>query len=121
MRSVGCFVTHSWLEFHIRNFVLRSSNSCNTILVDQQTNAKLISYVWKTGIRALVDEKKVVQRETLKHCIKKIMEGCEEMKTNAIQWRNLAVRALSEGGSSYENVKEFANQIYEIHKLHVLK
>ncbi|ESW23248.1 hypothetical protein PHAVU_004G031100 [Phaseolus vulgaris] len=119
--AVGCFVTHCGWNSTLETLCLGVPTVAIPYWSDQQTNAKLISDVWKTGIRALVDEKKVVQRETLKHCIQEIMEGCEEMKTNAIQWRTLAVRALSEGGSSYENVKEFANQIYEIHKLHVLK
>ena len=111
--AVGCFVTHCGWNSTLETLCLGVPTVAIPYWSDQSTNAKLISDVWKTGIRALVDEKKVVQRETLKHCIKEIMEGCEEMKTNAIQWRTLAVRALSEGGSSYENVKEFANQIYQ--------
>jgi len=110
--AVGCFVTHCGWNSTLETLSLGVPTVVIPYWSDQSTNAKLISDVWKTGIRALVDEKKIVQRETLNHCIKEIMDGCnKDMKTNAIQWRTLAVRALSEGGSSYENVMEFVNNL----------
>jgi len=110
--AVGCFVTHCGWNSTLETLCLGVPTVAVPYLADQSTNAKLVSDVWKIGTRALVDEKKVVRRETLKHCIDEIMNGCKEMKNNAIQWRSFAVTAASEGGSSYENVKEFVNNLW---------
>ncbi|XP_014490638.1 UDP-glycosyltransferase 74G1-like [Vigna radiata var. radiata] len=109
--AVGCFVTHCGWNSTLETLCLGVPTVAIPYWSDQSINAKLLSEVWKIGTRALVDERKVVQRETLKHCIKEIMNGSKEMKNNAIQWRTSAIRAFTEGGSSYENVKEFVNNL----------
>ncbi|KOM24629.1 hypothetical protein LR48_Vigan2371s000100 [Vigna angularis] len=70
--------------------------------------------VWKMGIRAPFDEKKVVRREALKHCIREIMENEKgnELKNNANQWRTLAVKAVKSGGSSHKSILEFVNSFF---------
>ncbi|WVZ15392.1 hypothetical protein V8G54_012958 [Vigna mungo] len=109
--AVGCFMTHCGWNSTLETLCLGVPTISIPYWSDQSINAKLLSEVWKIGTRALVDEKKVVQRETLKHCINEIMNGSKEMKNNAIRWRTSAVRAVTEGGSSYENVKEFVNNL----------
>ncbi|BAU01287.1 hypothetical protein VIGAN_11049200 [Vigna angularis var. angularis] len=109
--SVGCFVTHCGWNSTLESLCLGVPTVSIPYWSDQHINAKLLSEVWKIGTRALANEKKVVQRETLKHCINEIMNGSKEMKNNAIRWRTSAIRAVSEGGSSYENVKEFVNNL----------
>jgi len=37
----------------------------------------------------------------------------EEMRRNAKKWRDLAREATKEGGSSYENLKSFVDEIGE--------
>ena len=42
-------------------------------------------------------------------CIKDVMEGerGNELKRNALKWKELARDAVNEGGSSDKNIKEF--------------
>ncbi|KAL5153030.1 Flavonol 7-O-beta-glucosyltransferase UGT74F1 [Glycine soja] len=109
--AVGCFVTHCGWNSILETLCLGVPTIAIPCWSDQRTNAKLIADVWKIGIRTPVDEKNIVRREALKHCIKEIMDRDKEMKTNAIQWKTLAVRATAEGGSSYENIIEFTNHL----------
>ncbi|KAK7381285.1 hypothetical protein VNO78_33859 [Psophocarpus tetragonolobus] len=112
--AIGCFVTHCGWNSIIETLCLGVPTVTIPRWSDQSTNAKLISDVWKIGIRTPTDKKNIVRREALKYCIKEIMEINKEMKNNAIQWRNLAIKAVSEGGSSNKNVIEFANSLFTL-------
>ncbi|KAL2335487.1 hypothetical protein Fmac_016700 [Flemingia macrophylla] len=93
--AVGCFVTHCGWNSTLETLCLGVPIIGIPWWSDQTTNTKLASDVWKIGIRAPISEKKIVRREALKDCIQEIMERGKEMKINAIQWRNLAVKAIS--------------------------
>ncbi|KAK7316333.1 hypothetical protein VNO77_35289 [Canavalia gladiata] len=112
--AIGCFVTHCGWNSTLETLCLGVPTIAMPYWSDQSTNAKFTADVWKMGIRAPIDEKKFVGREALKHCISKIMESDEgkEMKNNAIQWKKLAIAAVSEGGSSRKNTIEFANNLF---------
>ncbi|KAK7381287.1 hypothetical protein VNO78_33861 [Psophocarpus tetragonolobus] len=108
--AVGCFVTHCGWSSTLETLCLGVATVAIPCWSDQNTNAKLITDVWKIGIRA-PDEKKIVQREALIDCIEEIMDKGSEIKINSIQWRTLAIKAVSEGGSSNENIIEFTNSL----------
>ena len=76
---------------------------------DQSTNAKYVVDVWKVGLKPPKDEKGIVRGEDVEICVKEIIEGerGKEMKMNAIKWSALAKKAVSEGGSSDQNIDEF--------------
>nr|KYP49246.1 putative UDP-glucosyltransferase At1g05670 family [Cajanus cajan] len=112
--AIGCFVTHCGWNSTLETLCLGVPTITIPYWSDQTTNAKLMADVWKIGIRAPTDQKKIVRRETLKHCIKKVMELEEGkvMKSNSIQWKSSALRAVGEGGSSYESIVEFTNKLF---------
>ena len=76
---------------------------------DQPTNAKFVQDVWGVGIRAKGDDKGIVNREEIEACIREAMEGEKrnEMKRNALRWKELAKEAVNEGGTSDKNIEEF--------------
>lgn len=80
---------------------------------DQSTNAKYVMDVWKMGIRAATDENGIVTREAIYLCTKQVMEGetGEEIRKNAIKWKELAREAVDEGGSSDKNIEEFVSKL----------
>ena len=80
---------------------------------DQSTNAKYIMDVWKMGLKAPADEKGLVKREEIEHCIREIMEGerGKEIKKNALKWKKLAKEAVDEAGSSDKNIEEFVAKL----------
>ena len=84
---------------------------------DQGTNAKLIEDVWKTGVRVIANEDGIVEGHEIKRCLELVIGGGdrkgEEMRRNAKKWKDLARGASKEGGSSYENLKSFVDEIGE--------
>ncbi|KAJ0110360.1 hypothetical protein Patl1_03177 [Pistacia atlantica] len=76
---------------------------------DQSTNAKYIMDMCRMGLKAPADEKGIVRKEAIEHCIKEILEGerGKEIKENAGKWKKLAKEAMAKGGSSDKNIEEF--------------
>ncbi|XP_061362252.1 mogroside IE synthase-like [Gastrolobium bilobum] len=111
--AIGCFVTHCGWNSTLEALCLEVPTIAMPLWSDQSTNAKHIVDVWKMGIRAPFDEKKIVRREALKHSIQEIMESesSKEIKRNAIKWKTLAAGAVGEGGSSHKNIAEFMNSL----------
>jgi UDP:flavonoid glycosyltransferase YjiC (YdhE family) len=87
------------------------------MLLDQGTNAKLIEDMWKTGVRMTVNENGIVEGDEIKRCLELVIGGGdqkgEEMRMNAKKLKDLAREASKEGGSSYENLKSFVDEIGE--------
>nr|KYP32497.1 putative UDP-glucosyltransferase At1g05670 family [Cajanus cajan] len=113
--AIGCFVTHGGWNSTLETLCLGVPTIVIPYWSDQSTNAKLMKDVWKIGIKAPVDDNKIVQREALKHCIEEVMksEKGKEMKNNVLQWKTLAIKATGEDGSSYKNILEFTNSLFQ--------
>uniref|UniRef100_A0A6N2L8W1 anthocyanidin 3-O-glucosyltransferase n=1 Tax=Salix viminalis TaxID=40686 RepID=A0A6N2L8W1_SALVM len=113
--AVGCFLTHCGWNSTIEALSLGMPMVAMPQWTDQPPNAKLVEDVWKVGIRVKVDEKGIVPRDEIECCIKEVMEGEKgiEMKKNAKKWRELAIEAVSEGGSSDKNIDELVSKILE--------
>lgn len=111
--AVGCFLTHCGWNSTIEALSLGMPMVAMPQWTDQPPNAKLVEDVWKVGIRVNVDEKGIVPRDEIECCIKEVMEGAkgEEMRKNAKKWRELAIEAVSEGGSSDKNIDELVSKI----------
>ncbi|KAG4148823.1 hypothetical protein ERO13_D05G308100v2 [Gossypium hirsutum] len=112
--SVGCFVSHCGYNSVLEALGLGIPMVAMPQWADQATNAKHVEDVWGVGVRALVDEKGIVRRETIKQCINEVIMGGErgnEIKKNSIKWKNLAIKAADHGGSSDKNMDEFVAKI----------
>ena len=107
-KAVGCFFTHCGWNSTIEALSLGVPMVTMPGQSDQQTNSKLVKDACKLGIRAKVDEHGIVKREETAICIKEVMEGDRgrEMKMNSKKWKELAVEATSEGGTSDTNINE---------------
>ncbi|XP_011628727.1 UDP-glycosyltransferase 74E1 [Amborella trichopoda] len=108
-RAVGCFVTHCGWNSTLEGLTQGVPMIAIPQWSDQPTNSKLVSDVWKLGVRAEADETEVVRRGELERCIREVMEGERgaELRRNAERWRDLAREAVADGGSSDNNIKEF--------------
>ncbi|KAI9075673.1 hypothetical protein K1719_042370 [Acacia pycnantha] len=111
--AVGCFVSHCGWNSTLEALSLGVPMIGIPHWSDQTTNLKYIVDVWKVGLRALMDEKGIVRREMLRHCIKEVMESekGKEMKKNATKWMNLVKGSMDEGGSSDKNTAEFITTV----------
>ncbi|MCL7033387.1 hypothetical protein MKW94_017446 [Papaver nudicaule] len=107
--ALGCFMTHCGWNSTMESLSLGVPMIAFPQWSDQPTNAKCVEDLWKAGIRVKVDEDGISRKKELELCIKEAMEGEKgmEMKQNANKWKELAVQAVNEGGSSDKNVDEF--------------
>ncbi|GAU47604.1 hypothetical protein TSUD_90090 [Trifolium subterraneum] len=107
--AVGCFVTHCGWNSTLEALSVGVPVIAMPLWTDQITNAKFIVDVWKIGVKSVADEKGVVRRETIKDCIKEIMETEKgnEIKKNAVNWKSLAKIAVDKSGSSDKNIEDF--------------
>ncbi|KAL0312228.1 UNVERIFIED_CONTAM: UDP-glycosyltransferase 74E2 [Sesamum radiatum] len=106
--AVCCFVTHCGWNSTLEALSLGVPMVAVPQWTDQGTNSKFVMDVWKMGVRAKTDDKGIVSRETIASCIRDVMEGerGDEIKKNAIKWKELAREAVDEGGSSDKNIEE---------------
>ena len=80
---------------------------------DQMTDAKLIEEIWGVGLRPKEDEFGVVRKEELLFCLKELMEGQrgDEIRKNAGKLKELAKKAVDQGGSSDKTTDEFVRRL----------
>ncbi|KAK7380588.1 hypothetical protein VNO78_33102 [Psophocarpus tetragonolobus] len=111
--ALGCFLSHCGWNSSLEALSLGVPVIALPLWTDQITNAKLIKDVWKIGIKAVADEKEIVRRETIAHCIKEMLETEKgnEIKENCIKWKSLARNYVDEGGNSDKNTAEFVAEL----------
>ncbi|KAM1529732.1 hypothetical protein ACFX1Z_018904 [Malus domestica] len=120
--AVGCFVTHCGWNSTLEALSLGAPIVALPQWTDQSTNAKYIMDVWKIGMKAVADEKGVVRQEVVELCISEIIAGerGREIKKKALEWKELARKAVYEGGSSSKTVDEFIENVVQQKKIRVL-
>lgn len=114
--AVGCFVTHCGWNSTLEGLSLGVPMVSVPQWADQLTDAKFVEEIWGIGVRAKEDEEGVVRKEELIKCLKEVMEGerGKEIKSNGNKWKELAKKAISEGGSSDECINEFVQHLMAI-------
>ncbi|KAM7486174.1 hypothetical protein LguiA_002183 [Lonicera macranthoides] len=113
--SLGCFVTHCGWNSTLESLTCGVPMVAFPHWMDQGTNAKLIEDVWGSGVRVTANEDGVVESGEISRCVEMVMGGGEkrdELRRNASKWKVLAREASKEGGSSYKNLKEFVEELY---------
>ncbi|KAJ4723797.1 Glycosyltransferase [Melia azedarach] len=111
-KALGCFLTHAGWNSTLEGLSLAAPMVAMPLWTDQPTDAKFVEDIWKVGIRVRASEDGIVGREEIERCIREVMEGerGEQMKENAKKWRELAIEAVSEGGTSDKNIDEFISK-----------
>ncbi|XP_056167183.1 phloretin 4'-O-glucosyltransferase-like [Syzygium oleosum] len=117
--SIGCFFTHCGWNSTVESLVCGIPMVAFPQWADQMTNAKLVENVWKVGIRVseINEEGIIVEGGEIKKCLELVMGGGErgdEIRRNAKKWKDLAMEASREGGSSDKNLKAFVEEIAEV-------
>ncbi|CAN8284554.1 unnamed protein product [Cochlearia groenlandica] len=113
-KAIGCFLTHCGWNSTLEALTLGVPMVAMPQWTDQPMNAKYIQDVWKAGVRVKIEkESGIAMREEIELSVKEVMEGekREEMKKNAMKWRDLAIKSLSEGGSTDINIDTFVSKV----------
>ncbi|KAJ1253596.1 hypothetical protein BS78_K021100 [Paspalum vaginatum] len=109
-KATGCFFTHcGW------NSTLEAiANGVPMVAIphwaDQPTISKYMESMWGMGLRVHKDKNGLVTRDEVERCIKEVMDGerKDEYRRNAARWMQKAKEAMQTGGSSDNNIAEFA-------------
>ncbi|XP_057781340.1 UDP-glycosyltransferase 74E2-like [Salvia miltiorrhiza] len=113
-RAVGCFMTHCGWNSTLEALCLGVPMVAMPRWTDQTTTAKLIVDMWQIGVRVEAGEEDVVTRGEVAARVNEAMQRDrgrgEEMRGNALKWKDLAIEAVSEGGSSDQNITEIVRE-----------
>ncbi|XP_021747943.1 LOW QUALITY PROTEIN: UDP-glycosyltransferase 74B1-like [Chenopodium quinoa] len=111
--ATACFVTHCGWNSTLEGLSLGVPMVGVPQWSDQLPDAKFIEEVWGVGVWAKEDDKGVVRKEHLSECLKEVMEGerSEEIRENALKWKELSKKAVSDGGSSDNHVEDFVEHL----------
>ena len=111
-KAIGCFLTHCGWNSTLEALSLGVPMVGVPQWTDQTMNAKYVQDVWKVGVRAKVCENGIVERAEIDFRNKEVMEGerGKYFQKNANKWRDLAIKAVSEGGISDNNIDEFVSK-----------
>ncbi|KAI6696018.1 hypothetical protein NL676_023728 [Syzygium grande] len=114
--SVGCFMSHCGWNSTLEALSLGVPMVVMPQWTDQPTNATYVVEVWKVGLRVRANEKGVVTGEEIESCIDEIMDGerGKKIRENSLRWKETAIRAVDEGGSSDKNIQEFVSNVVDL-------
>ncbi|XP_022856506.1 7-deoxyloganetic acid glucosyltransferase-like [Olea europaea var. sylvestris] len=99
--AVCAFFTHSGWNSTLESITVKMPMICWPYYADQAINSRFVSEVWKLG----VDIKDTCDRMIIEKMVRDIMVvRREEFLQTTDHMANLARKAISEGGSSYDNL-----------------
>ncbi|KAL6224877.1 hypothetical protein ACLB2K_003732 [Fragaria x ananassa] len=115
-KAVACFMTHGGWNSSLETVISGVPVIVYPEWTDQPTNAKLLSDVFKVGVRVRIngdEEDGVVSTDEVERCIEEVTEGprASEMKKRAMELKEAANKALEVGGSSDQNIDKFIEDI----------
>ena len=107
--SIGGFLTHCGWNSTLESICCGVPMICWPGYAEQYTNARYVCKEWGMGMQ--IDED--VEREQVCCMVKEMMEGerGQEMRKNALKWKDRAKEATKQGGSSYENAERLIEDL----------
>ncbi|CAM8909421.1 unnamed protein product [Rhodiola kirilowii] len=106
--SISVFMTHAGWNSTLEVINVGMSVLCWAVHGDQSMNVKYIKAVWRNGLE--IDPN--VTREEIVEKVKELMdeEKGKEVRKRALEWKEKAHKATSEGGSSYQDFDRLVNE-----------
>ncbi|CAA7058611.1 unnamed protein product [Microthlaspi erraticum] len=116
-KAVGGFVTHCGWNSALEGIAAGLPMVTWPMGAEQFYNDKLLTKVLKTGVNVgateLVKKGKLVSREEVEKTVKEVIVGeeAEERRKRAKKLGEMAKAAVEEGGSSYNDLKRFMEEL----------
>ncbi|XP_008233421.1 PREDICTED: hydroquinone glucosyltransferase-like [Prunus mume] len=106
--SVGGFLSHCGWNSILESIVNGVPLIAWPLYAEQKMNAIVLSEVLKVALRPKADENGIVGREEIARVVKELMEGEEgfRVRDQMNYWKEAAVKAKSEEGSSTKSLSE---------------
>lgn len=104
--SISCFFSHCGWNSTMEGLSLGVPFLCWPYFADQFHNQKYICEIWKVGLKLNRDENGIMWRNEIKTKIDNLLSD-DGMKANALKLKEIAIKSVTEGGSSFENFERF--------------
>ncbi|KAL5140009.1 UDP-glycosyltransferase 84B1 [Glycine soja] len=108
--SVACFLTHCGWNSMLEAITAGTPMIAWPQWTDQPTNAKLISDVFRLGIRLAQESDGFVATEEMERAFERIFSA-GDFKRKASELKRAAREAVAQGGSSEQNIQCFVDEI----------
>lgn len=111
--AIGCFVSHCGWNSTMEAISFGVPMVAMPQFLDQIYNAHFVEQVWGVGIVPREDENGLILSDEINRCITELMEGNrgQDIKKNAIRWKELAKEAISEGGDSDKCILDIVSEL----------
>ncbi|XP_064958181.1 UDP-glycosyltransferase 83A1-like [Musa acuminata AAA Group] len=106
--SVACFMSHCGWNSTLEGVRNGLPFLCWPYFVDQFLNQSYICDVWRIGSKMMPDENVIVSKEQIKSKVDELLLD-EDTRERARLLKELAQKSARNGGSSFENLKRFAD------------
>ncbi|GLJ32700.1 hypothetical protein SUGI_0657880 [Cryptomeria japonica] len=113
--SVGGFLTHSGWNSTLESISMGVPMIGWPYFADQFLNCRFAKDVWKVGLDFKdvdIDDGRLVRREEIKSAVVSVMES-EELQKKAADLKEAATKAVMAGGSSFNNIISFINDMFK--------
>ena len=112
-KAVGCFLTHCGWSSTLETVVAGVPVIAFPEWTDQPTNAKLLTDVFKMGVRMRKGDGGIVSSKEVERCIWEMTDGpnAKAMAKRAAELMEAGKRAVEDGGSSHRNLDLFIADI----------
>ncbi|KAF9624161.1 hypothetical protein IFM89_008099 [Coptis chinensis] len=108
--SIACFLSHCGWNSTMEGLSVGVPFLCWPYFADQLLNKSYICDVWKNGLGFDSDENGLISREEIKAKVVGLL-GNEEIKGNALNLKEIALKNVSDGGASSTNFEDFVQWI----------
>ncbi|KAF9624162.1 hypothetical protein IFM89_008100 [Coptis chinensis] len=108
--SIACFLSHCGWNSIMEGLSVGVPFLCWPYFADQLLNKSYICDVWKNGLGFDSDENGLISREEIKAKVVGLL-GNEEIKGNALNLKEIALKNVSDGGASSRNFEDFVQWI----------
>ncbi|KAH7655712.1 UDP-glucuronosyl/UDP-glucosyltransferase protein [Dioscorea alata] len=106
--ALACFITHCGWNSTMEAVSNGVPFLCWPYFADQHLNQIYICDVWKNGLKMVRDENGLITKEEIRDKVEELV-GDEGMKKRALALKEMAVKSVDNGGSSFENFNTYIN------------
>lgn len=108
--STACFFSHCGWNSTMEGLNMGVPFLCWPYCVDQFHNRTYICEAWKVGLELTPDDTGIVTRHQIKSKLQKLLSD-KDIEANSLKLKEMAGKSTSEGGSSFNNLTSFIEQM----------